>query len=53
VNTIWLAQTVDVIFPYEWAIAGLAVCSTIGIGLGLYPAYRAANLDAIEALRYE
>ncbi len=47
----WLK--VDVIFPYGWAIAGLVVCSAIGIGFGLYPAYRAASLDPIEALRYE
>jgi putative ABC transport system permease protein len=47
----WLK--VDIIFPFGWAIAGLLVCSAIGIGFGLYPAYRAANLDPIEALRYE
>ncbi|PYL77120.1 MAG: ABC transporter [Verrucomicrobia bacterium] len=47
----WLK--VDVIFPYGWAIAGLIVCSAIGIGFGFYPAYRAAALDPIEALRYE
>jgi len=47
----WLK--VDTIFPYGWAIAGLLVCSAVGIGFGLYPAYRAANLDPIEALRYE
>ncbi len=48
---LWLK--VDVIFPYGWAIAGLIVCSAIGIGFGFYPAYRAAALDPIEALRYE
>src|SRR5713226_7164506 len=48
---VWLK--VDLIFPYGWAIAGLLVCSAIGIGFGLYPAYRAASLDQIEALRYE
>jgi putative ABC transport system permease protein len=48
---VWLK--VDTIFPIGWAIAGVVVCSAIGIGFGLYPAYRAANLDPIEALRYE
>jgi putative ABC transport system permease protein len=47
----WLK--VDLIFPFGWALAGLIVCSAIGIGFGLYPAYRAASLDPIEALRYE
>jgi putative ABC transport system permease protein len=47
----WLK--VDLIFPYGWALTGVVVCSAIGIGFGLYPAYRAANLDPIEALRYE
>jgi putative ABC transport system permease protein len=47
----WLK--VDLIFPLGWAIAGLLVCSMIGIGFGLYPAYRAASLDPIDALRYE
>jgi putative ABC transport system permease protein len=48
---VWLK--VNLIFPIGWAIAGLVVCSAIGIGFGLYPAYRAASLDPIEALRYE
>ena len=48
---LWLK--VSLIFPFGWALAGLVVCSAIGIGFGLYPAYRAASLDPIEALRYE
>jgi putative ABC transport system permease protein len=48
---VWLK--VDIIFPFGWAFAGLVVCSAIGIGFGLYPAYRAAALDPVEALRYE
>jgi putative ABC transport system permease protein len=47
----WLQA--DLIFPFGWAVAGLIVCSAIGIGFGYYPAYRAAMLDPIDALRFE
>ncbi|HEY0945895.1 MAG TPA: ABC transporter permease [Opitutaceae bacterium] len=42
-----------VVFPWAWAIAGVLVCCGIGVGFGLYPAWKAASLDPIEALRYE
>ena len=47
----WLKA--DVLFPFGWAVAGLLVCTVIGVGFGLYPAYKAASLDPIEALRFE
>jgi putative ABC transport system permease protein len=42
-----------IVFPWGWAIAGLLVCTAIGVGFGYYPAVLASRLDPIEALRYE
>jgi putative ABC transport system permease protein len=39
--------------PFDWIGLGLVICSIVGIVFGTYPAYKAANLDPIESLRYE
>jgi len=39
--------------PVDWVAIGVLLCIIVGVGFGTYPAYKASNLDPIEALRYE
>lgn len=52
-NIIAAKMKVDMIIPWNWIAIAVIVCSVIGIGFGLYPAWRAARLNPVDALRYE
>jgi putative ABC transport system permease protein len=42
-----------VVIPIDWVIIGLVICTMVGVIFGVYPAYKAAKLNPIDALRYE
>ena len=52
-NIVSFLFKIPAVIPFDWALIGLVVCSVIGIGFGIYPAWRAAQLDPIESLRFE
>jgi putative ABC transport system permease protein len=52
-NGLALMLNASVVFPWDWAAIGLLICGGIGVGFGFYPAWKAASLDPIEALRFE
>lgn len=52
-NIVALIMDIPAQFPWIWAGIGIIVCTIIGVTFGSYPAYKAAQLDPIEALRYE
>jgi len=52
-NIIAFSFDAQPIIPYDWVTIGFVSCSIVGITFGVYPAWKAANLDPIESLRYE
>ncbi|HTI68829.1 MAG TPA: ABC transporter permease [Candidatus Limnocylindria bacterium] len=52
-NVIAFATHSMPVIPWDWIGIGFGVCTIVGIVFGTYPAWKAANIDPIEALRYE
>ena len=52
-NLVAAALKSSFIVPWIWVLMGVLVCFIVGVASGYAPAVKAANIDPIEALRYE
>ena len=52
-NIAAIAFHMPAVFPVDWALIGFAITTFVGVVFGVYPAWKASNLDPIEALRFE
>jgi len=50
-NLVALKFNLPIMFPWLWMLVSIVVCSIIGVSFGLFPAWKAANLNPVEALR--
>jgi putative ABC transport system permease protein len=52
-NFVAAQMNVPMIIPWFWIGVAIGTCTAIGVTFGFFPAYRAAQLKPVEALRYE
>lgn len=52
-NAVGLVLKTGFIFPWAWVIGGFVFTFIIGLAAGIYPALKAADLNPVDALRYE
>jgi putative ABC transport system permease protein len=52
-NLVGTQMNAEATVPFDWVAIGVLLCVVIGVGFGTYPAYKASNLDPIDALRWE
>ncbi|HEY0457170.1 MAG TPA: ABC transporter permease [Verrucomicrobiae bacterium] len=52
-NAAAFAFKVPPVFPLDWIILSIVICTLVGLAFGTYPAIKAANMDPVESLRYE
>ncbi|MEZ5025991.1 MAG: ABC transporter permease [Chitinophagales bacterium] len=52
-NIVSLSAGGTFIIPWLWMLVGVSFCLVVGLISGIYPAFKASQLNPIEALRYE
>jgi putative ABC transport system permease protein len=52
-NVVAILMNTGFVVPWAWVIAGMLVCTLVGLLAGLYPAIKASKLDPIVALRHD